>query len=623
MSLSESHQNLVRLCRTGAFDAAVELAEDLTQAHPDEPVLWFLLGCARAELGLFPQAESALRKTLTLAPQDPGALYNCGYVLQRQNKLDEAVAHFKASLRLNPRYKEAWNNLGNALRALGQVDAARDALQTALKIDPSFVDARMNLAAVYERGGALGHAIGECDTILAQIPGHKEAKTLLLRLKQVVCDFAGAGALARDVSTLGLDDVPLSPFLSLAFEDHPGRQRQRSEAWVRATYGHIKGEARPAVARRRLKVGYVSANFHEHPGMVLSAGLLRGHERSLFELVAVSTRQGPEDAWTAFVKEQCSDFLACGGLSDAEIVARVRALDLDVAIDLDGHTRGARLEMFAHRISPLQLSFLGFPGTSGAAFFDYLVADQHVIPPAARGHYTEAVIYLPGSYQCNDDQRAIAAIDDTRADHGLPAQGVVLCCFNASYKIGAAEFSIWMEVLRSVPDAVLWLYRSNDEMVQHLQRAAMDQGVAAGRLIFAERLPHAAHLGRLRHADLCVDTFHCNAHTTASDALWAGVPVITLAGQQFAARVGASLLHASSLDDLVTHKAEDYRARLLSYAASPERCAALKARVAKARRASALFDTAGYVRGFEAGLHAAQRRALEGLPPQDITVPPV
>jgi len=304
-----------------------------------------------------------------------------------------------------------------------------------------------------------------------------------------------------------------------------------------------------------------------------------------------------------------------------EIVARARADRLDIAIDLKGYTHGARNGPFFARMAPLQVNYLGYPGSLGAPVYDYIIADDMVIPPAQRAAYDEHVIYLPHSYQPNDNGRAIAPESLTRAACGLPGEAVVLCCFNASYKIGPREFDIWMRVLHKVARAVLWLLDSNPWARENLRREARARGIDPARLIFAERLPHERHLARQGLADLFVETFNVNAHTTASDALWAGLPVLTCPGAQFAARVGASLCRAVGMDDMIAAEPADYEARLLRLARDPAALRALRARLAATLPAAPLFDTDAYTHQFEAGLRMAWDRWNSGAPACDIHVP--
>ncbi|MBV1689549.1 hypothetical protein KRR38_18150 [Novosphingobium sp. G106] len=350
------------------------------------------------------------------------------------------------------------------------------------------------------------------------------------------------------------------------------------------------------------------------------AGLLREHDRSRFEIHAFSYGPALDDAMRRKMIAHTDSFSDVRELADRDIEVLARGMNLDIAVDLKGYTQNGRTQIFARRLAPVQVSYLGYPGSCGADFIDYLVADRVVIPVEQESHYSEKLILLPGSYQPNDDRRAIAETTCARADHGLPEGAFVFCSFNQSYKISPREFAIWMRLLGRVEGSVLWLLKSNVWAEAALRKAAAEHGIAPQRLVFAGTLPHAEHLARHRHADLFLDTFNVNAHTTASDALWAGLPVITLAGRQFAARVAASLLHAIGLSDLVTETPKAYEALALDLATQSQKLADVKARLGANRLATPLFDTVGYTRKLEQGFTEAYRRHTEGLPPGEIVI---
>ena len=621
MTLAEQHQQLVALCRQGAFEDAVRLGEQLTELHPQQPALWHMLACASVETGAAEAAKTAFLRTLALVPNDPAVQYNYGCLLQRQHDLKNAVSHFQKATALRPNYKQALNNLGTALRDLGQLDRATSALKQAIEIDPGYVDARLNLASTLTLAKSLIHAIEQCHQILASNPDHQPAIALYLRLCGQVCDFDAGNQYRKTIEKLGRDGAPVPPFTMLSLEDAPERQLERAEIWSQDVSAGIKPDRVPARLRKKLRIAYFSANFCEHPGMYLMAGTFRAHNTDQFEIYAYKTRGHQDDAHTNHARHHSEQFIEVQGNTDAEVAEMARRHELDIGIDLNGHTRNARPGIMAHRVAPVQVSFLGFPGTSGAHFFDYLVADKVVVPPETRPHYSERMIYLPHTYQPTDNQRPIAQVDDRRSDHGLPEDAVVLCCFNSSYKIGRAEFDIWMRVMREFDGAVLWLYQSNAWMIDNLRHAAEGRGVAGERLVFAQRMPHAEHLARHRHADLFLDTFNYNAHTTASDALWAGLPVVTMAGKQFSARVGASLLAAAGLPELIANSPVAYEDLVRTLAQNATHRAELKCKLHQTRSKSALYDTEGYTRSFEAALIQAHALALSGQPPSDIYAP--
>ena len=409
-------------------------------------------------------------------------------------------------------------------------------------------------------------------------------------------------------------------FALIGIDDDPARTLARARTMVARKWPGASDYLVPAApaSPRRLRIGYFSADFSEHAVMYLMAGLLREHDRSRFELIGYSFGKSRTDPMREHVIACCDAFHDILDLSDDEAVALARSHDLDIAVDCTGYTRNARTALFARRVAPLQVNYLGYPGTMGAPFFDYIVGDPVVIPPEWREFYSERLIRLPGSYQPNDNQRQVIAPAGGRAAHGLPEDGFVFCCFNAAKKITPAEFGIWMRLLEQVPGSVLWLFAANRWIDSRLRAEAAKRGVDPARLVFAPFLPHHQHLGRQQLADLFLDTFVYNAHTTASDALWAGLPLVTMAGKTFQARVAASLLTAAGLPELITDTPEAYAALALELARSPARLAELRARLAANRLTCPLFDTAGYTRALEGAYEAIAARHRAGLPPADL-----
>jgi len=408
-------------------------------------------------------------------------------------------------------------------------------------------------------------------------------------------------------SRLGISSRPIRPFLALSWSDDPEHHLLRARAYCSEEYKEapqtlpVKPSERPA----RLKIGYFSADFHNFPGMYLMAGLLESHDRERFEVYAFSYGPDKDDAMRRRIVAAVDHFIDIREMSTQEAVDLSREHGIDIALHRNGHTKGSRTELFQQRLAPVQISYLGYPGTLGADFIDYLVADPVVIPEEERQYYSEKIIYLPDTYQPNDNTRQIAETNTTRADFGLPEEGFVLCCFNQNYKISPQEFDIWMRVLGQVEGSVLWLLKSNRWAEENLKKEAEHRGIDPSRVIFAEKIPHAEHLARHKHADLFVDTFNYNAHTTASDALWSGLPIVTKQGRQFAARVAASLLRAVGLPELITESEGDYERLILELAHDRQRLGAIKETLKANRHTEPLFDTQRYARNLEAGFDRA------------------
>ncbi len=609
--------NALKQC--GEPVSALESYSQAIAIKPDYADAWNNFGLVLHELGRLDEAQAAYHQVLMLAPGHAAACNNLANVLADLGDLGAAVTLYEKALQLDPNYSEAHFNLGNIYKRQGKIAAANQSYERAKAARPNYADASVEQGKALTLEGRLDAAIEAFDDALAIDPGHGGALLHKLFYQAHVCDWSAfARWPALDEST----DAAISPFAALTFEDDPAAQLRRSRAWAARSFGQRPALMMPPApaADGRIRIGYFSADFHDHATLYLMSGLLREHDRSRFEVHAFSYGPALDDAMRRQLVAQTDSFTDVRELPDAEVVKLARGQKLDIAVDLKGYTQNGRVQLFAPRLAPVQIAYLGYPGSSGAGFIDYLVADPVVVPESERCHYSEQLILLPGSYQPNDDRRAIAEAGPTRAACGLPDGAFVFCCFNQSYKITPHEFAIWMRLLDRVEGSVLWLVKSNDWAEQALRAEAGRLGIAPERLVFAEKLPHAEHLARHRHADLFLDTFNVNAHTTASDALWAGLPVVTLAGRQFAARVAASLLHAVGLPDLIAETPEAYEALIADLAARPERLAEVRERLAQGRLTGPLFDTPRYTRHLEQAFAEAHQRRLEGLPLSGITI---
>jgi predicted O-linked N-acetylglucosamine transferase (SPINDLY family) len=374
--------------------------------------------------------------------------------------------------------------------------------------------------------------------------------------------------------------------------------------------------------RDRIRVAYLSPDFRQHAVSNLTVELFEVHDRTAVEVIGVSFGADDGSALRQRVATACDRFIDVTGRSDTEITALLREMEIDIAVDLCGHTLNARTAVFAHRPAPIQVNYLGFPGPLGAPFIDYLLADAFLVPSEDQTHYVEQVVYLPDCYQVNDRQRVPAAQLPSRSAAGLPDHGFVFCCFNNSFKITPDVFELWMRLLHAVEGSVIWLLGGNAEVENNLRREAAARGVAPERLVFAPLAAQADHLARHVHADLFLDTAPYNAHTTASDALWMGVPVLTRMGGSFPSRVAASVLSAAGLPELITTSMADYRARALALARDPAALAALKAKIVDTRSAMPLFDTAAFTRHVEAAYTTMWQRVQRGEAPAGFAVAP-
>ncbi|WP_372575187.1 O-linked N-acetylglucosamine transferase, SPINDLY family protein [Ruegeria jejuensis] len=639
--------------RIGHFREAAELYRDILSHElpaQDAAILHTALGNVSKLQGQLPIAVKSYQQALSLFPDDITSRYNLAVTLQAMGENEAAETQYQSVLKQNPDHIQSWNNLGNLKQLQNQWREALDCYDAALRRQSGYHDALINKANTLRRMGRYKEALEilyraqkqapqSADTCLSlaivlrelgrldlardhYLHAHTLApdgdRILLQTLVHLacLCDWDGMDRLNSRLMTLGVKNEAVPPFGALCLEDHPERQKQRSENHVRRTIGlHA-----PALSTRqprpdgKLRIGYVSGDYYDHATMHLLAGTLAAHDKSRFTLFAYSIGHNG-DAMRDKVIGNFASFHDIRDLSDAEAVTLAGRDRLDIAVDLMGYSRNNRAALFSHRLAPVQIAWLGYPGSTGAPYIDYAIADDTVLPPDRHGTFSEAIISLPHCYMPGDRNRPISDRPQTRAEAGLPEDAFVFCCFNNSYKICPRVFAIWMRLLSRVPGSVLWLLRENRWAEHNLHAAAGAHDVDDTRLVFADRMPNPQHLARHRLADLFLDTFAYNAHTTAVDALWAGLPVLTRAGDQFAARVAASLLAAAGLSEMITTTDADYETAALALALDSEKLGEISRRLAATRLTCPLFDTVTHTQYIEEAykqahaLHAAGQAA--------------
>ncbi|WP_295528335.1 tetratricopeptide repeat protein [Novosphingobium sp. Chol11] len=614
---------LVAHFQDGALDEAAALGGQLLTTHPQSHFLINLNGAIADALGLRDLAIAAYLKALSIKPDYVDAHYNLAMAYEAIGEQHKALGFYHRAIALRPDHAPALARLGWLYTQRRNYDEAIAAFERALALNPGEVSALDGIAESQHQQGLLAPAIATYERVIALAPAREDLRVALESVRAMAGDWSSHPAMDA-VCAVGLNGQSVPNFPLLGIDPDPAHALIRARTAAAAIVSEV-GEVAPLTipaqaADGRIRIGYFSADFHDHATMFLMQGTFREHDRARFAIHAYSFGANRSGDRRQALQGAVDSFTDVRDMSDAAITALAREHGLDLAVDLKGYTAHRRTRLFARRLAPVQAQWLGYPGTMGADFIDYIVADGVIIPADARTHYSEAVIRLPGSYQPNDNQRAIAATLSTRADYGLPETGLVFCSFNQVWKISPKEFDVWMDLLREVPGSVLWLFRSNPLAGSNLQREVAARGVAPERLVLAEPLEHAEHLARLRHADLFLDCFTYGAHTTASDALWAGVPVLTCAGPAFPARVAASLLTAAGLPELVTHSREDYAALALALARDPARLADVRARLAAQRATCVLFDTVAHTRALERAWTTIVERSRAGLAPVDIDV---
>ena len=562
---------------------------------------------------------------------DAARVNELGISLWQQGDLAGAEARFREVLARHPLHAAACSNLGMVLVEQRRFGDGMELLARAIELDPGHAGARINLANTVYVDGRVDEALPHYREALRLDPRALETRVNVLKPFMDICDWDGVARIVDElIERRRRGDESwsnfISPFVALLLPLPQEMQkavalrhgRELAAAWSprRSRIAAL----RPGRGGDRIRIGYVSGDLRNHATGHLTAGMFERHDRSRFEVLAYSWNPDDGSSYRRRIAAGCDRFIDLAGESYEQSAARMASDGVDVLVDLCGYIGGSRAEIFALRPAPLQVQWLGYPGTMGADFIDYVVADELIVPKELAVQFTESIAWLPRCYQVNDGAQPVAHAHGSREQAGLPPAGFVFCCFNQSYKIDSQVFGCWMRLLAAVPGSVLWLLVGSDLARQNLRRHAAQCGIAPDRLIFTAGLPKPEHLARHGLADLFLDTWVVNAHTTASDALWAGLPVLTCAGNTFASRVAGSLVRAVGLPELVAGDRVQYEELAITLARDPARLAALRRRLAEARSKSPLFDTAGFVRDLERAFEIMWQRREAGENPNSFEV---
>jgi len=644
------------LAQLGRFEQALTVIDRLVALKPDAAGAWNNRAELLVSLGRHAEALADFDRALARNPRLAQALEGRGNLLLISGRAQDALDSFDKALALQPHSAEAWLGKGRALlelrhpgeaapcfdRALasapdhpdvwfyrgiglddlGYFDEAIQCYDRTITLRPQGLGARNNRSVVLQRLKRYRDAAqGYCE-ILELSPGNDMALNGLANCALYSCDWTQTENFAQSLRTRIQDGAVMQLGTVLGYFSDPALHLTAAQNYVK----HLWPVTEPALWRgprfagKRIRVAYCSANFNAHPMPRLLAGMFEHHDRDAFEIIAMSYGPDDQSEMRQRLTRAFDQFHDVANKSVRQIAQKIAELGVDIAVDLMGHTNGGRGGIFAARPAPVQVNYMGFPGTLGTDFHDYIIGDGVILPMDQQDFYTEKIVQLPGSYLANDDQRPYPASIPSRAEAGLPEQGFVFCCFNNNWKITAPIFAIWMRLLGQVQGSVLWLLEDNREAADHLRAHAQAHGIAPERLIFAPRATPEAHLARHRLADLFLDTVPYNAHTTASDSLWVGVPLITLQDAAFHSRVAASALPAIGMPELITRSFDDYENLALSLAQSPERLQALRRRLDANRPRASLFNTARFTRNMENAYHTMAAIFREGQTPRAITV---
>ncbi len=641
----------------GDFQGARALLSKAFDAHSGNTVVAAAYGNLCFGLKDLTEARRAYARTLDLTPNDPAVLRSQADVLRQLGLTSESIAHydqllslepgfaegwairgglkadlsqpadaavdFVRALELKPDFPQAWNNYSQVLRLLGRLNDALTATENALRYQPDYPLAQVNRAKALSDLSRPTESAKAWAIALKGRPHHLNGLGLMLQEKAKACDWSGYHGIVDEIRQKTREGRTVDlPWTFLSHTADPYLQLQSAKIHLEdrfpAPFEPLwHGEV---YAHDRIRLAYVSSDFRNHAMSHLISGLFKRHDRTRFEVMGLALGPASNDAVRQKLIPTFDRFFDLKDLSDIAAAQLIRELEVDILIDLNGFTTYCRPGIFAHRPAPLQINYLGHPASMGAPFMDYIIGDRWVTPKTLEEAFSEAIIRMPHAYQVNNVERDIPEVTPTRRQLGLPDEGFVFCCFNANFKITPDVFAIWMRLLSSVPGSVLWLMQNHPEAAANLRLSAQAAGLDPARLVFAPPLPVTDHLARHRLADLFLDTFNYNAHTTASDALWAGLPIVTLPGDGFASRVAASLLDAVGLSELITDSPAEYEALALALAQDPQRLSALKSHLNRGRMSFPLFDTDLFCRGLEAAFEAILKRQHQGLSPIGLDV---
>ena len=579
-------------------------------------------------LQLLDRSEEALASyeaAITLKAEYAEAYTNRGNVLHELKRFDEALSSFDKAIALKPDYAEAYSNRGNVLHELKRSEDALANYDRAIALKPDYAEAYSNRGTLLQELKRYDEALVSYDQAIVLNPDLAYLLGTCCSAKMTVCDWSNIKHyVGQLVEKIERHEKAITPFPLLALVDAVSLQKEAALIYVeeKCPSSHLLPEISKHARHDKIRIGYFSADFRSHAVARLTAELYETHDRSRFEITAFSFGPNTNDEMRKRIEAAFDHFLDVQNLSEIEIAKLSRNMAIDIAVDLGGFTALCRNDIFALRSAPIQVNYLGYPGTMGTDYHDYIITDPIIIPEGSQQYYTEKMVYLPNSYQVNDTKCQIADKVFSREELGLPKDGFVFCCFNNSYKITPDSFDGWMRILMQVEGSVLWLLEDNPMVVCNLRKEAVQRGVNAERLIFAMRMPLPLHLSRHRSADLFLDTLPYNAHTTASDALWAGLPLLTCTGESFASRVATSLLNAIHLPELITLTQEKYESLAIELATTPAKLQEIRQKLQRNRLMTPLFDTIMFTRDIEEAYKSIYERYQGDLPPDHIFVKP-
>ena len=644
--------------QTKNYSKSVEIIAKAIEINPNNSEYYNFKGIALVHLNKFEEAIQSWSKAIEVDPNNVDAYNNRGNALIKLKKNDLALKDFEMAIKIKPNFAQAYNNRGVILKDLKRLSLALESTNKAIEINPKYADAYNLKGVILRELKQIEESIKNYNKALELNPNFANAHVnlgniLLNENKQIELalesfskalkinpnlDFlfgkyihtktwlSNWNFIDEEINSLKNKIIngekAATPFPVLSLIDLPDLQKKNAIKFVENQYSLTSnlGPIMKKTSNKKIKIGYYSADFNNHPTSFLMVHLLELHDRSNFEIFCFSLQNRKDDEMRKRVSKACDKFLDVSLKSDVEIAKISRDLEIDIACDVMGFTKGNKFQIFAEKCAPIQVSYLAFAGTTGANFIDYVIADKTLVSKELQKHYSEKIISLPGTYQVNDSTKKISDKVFTREELGLPKNGFVFCCFNNNYKILPSVFDIWMRLLKKIKGSVLWLLVENSTAKENLKKEAVKRNVDENRIIFAKIMPLADHLARHRCADLFIDTFPYTAHTTCSDALWAGLPVITRVGNSFPSRVSASLLTAIDLPELITHTEKEFEDLAVEFANNKSKLDEIKIKLEKNKISKSLFNTKLYTKNIESSFKIIYDRYLNNLPAENIEI---
>lgn len=617
------YKEAVDLHRTGQVKKAKDICLEILEDEPKNFDILHLLGIISFQLKDYKKSSELISEAIKINSKDAEAYNNMGIVSKKLNQFNIAYNNFCSAIKLKPDYAEAHNSCGVILKELEKEENAIKSFKLAIKFEKNYAEAYYNLGHIFFERKKYNEALQNFYQSYKINPKLNYLLSSIIFTKHRICEWNSFDKDLLDLENVILNEKKkINPFLTLSFYESPQLQKTSAEIFVKNEYDvqNTQNYKFHNQTKKKIRIAYYSADFRNHPMSYLLANLYELHDKNKYEVIGISFGPYKDDEMRKRVSNAFDKFYDLRLKTEDEIVKFSRELKIDIAIDLMCFTKYHKFGIFVKRCAPIQVNYLGYPGTSGTNYLDYIIADKILIPKESQKYYSEKIVYLPDTYQANDSTKKISDKIFTREELGLPKDGFVFCCFNNNYKITPQVFNVWMRLLKRVENSVLWILSENINISKNLKKEATLRGIDFNRIVFAERIKMNEHLARQKVADLFIDTFPYTGHTTVSDALWVGLPVLTRIGKSFASRVSSSLLNAIGLSVLVTNSEKEYEDLAIELATNSLKLEEIRNKLKNNKNTKPLFNTQIFARNIEKTYSLMYERYLKNLPLNNIEI---